>query len=242
MARGFMRFWPCVQVQRGSGRAFSAYGLDAPCYFSVWPSLGRILVVFLGLSFCLAAGPVYWCWLLWEHRRRQAALAPDTDWKLIGYLTKNYKAEWKWWEVCVLLRKGMLVTSMAMTPASYAPGCHLRMPLVIIMLALLMQVQFRPFKSNFINSIEAASLSVSLTLLVLSSWVISPSWNEAEWVKYATLVLVFGLMALTILSLISLYAQASIGPQRIAAVRRAAEAVHLQRFAVLVRPFRLEDD
>lgn len=177
----FLRRIPCYSLQQESSDRASYGGFTDTYDFERGLQLAGI-----GILICLVTGPVYWLVLL-----RRSMDWPEEEYReCLGYLVAGYKGTRQWWEVVVVLRRALFVSSVTLFPASYAPNYLTTSAVTVILASTLLHVRLQPYDDEMMNSLEMATLTSSIIALVLANFLVSGRWNQradAEMIVFVTL-------------------------------------------------------
>jgi len=108
----FASFVVCVKVGENEAKAVYPW-MDHTCdnAFDNW-----WIFVMLCWILVLAAGPVWWIWLIWQQVVDDSEVDDDSKWtrkrraEVLGFLVSGYREGWEVWEAWVLLRRCLVET------------------------------------------------------------------------------------------------------------------------------------
>lgn len=159
----FARYLVCYRMEpeHEGGQLFCEWAL-----YTNFSLLGLLLVV---ASIALA-GPALWWMLLGDEEHNEEPF--------YLYLTASYKEEWKSWEATRLIRKVCLAIICAALPISLHPAMQIMCISLVLLTALVLEMQFHPYKDNRWNLEEKILLTVSLSMVSITSCYLA---NEYHW-------------------------------------------------------------
>ncbi|CAK9093456.1 unnamed protein product [Durusdinium trenchii] len=159
----FARYLVCYRMEpeHEGGELFCAYRM-----YTGFSLLGLLLLV----AAIACSGPVLW-WRLLSDKSHS-----DAPYYL--YLSASYKEDLKSWEVTRLVRKVFLAVICAALPVSLHPAMQIMCISLVLLTALILEMQFRPYKDSFWNLEEKTLLTVSLAMVSVTSCYLA---NEYHW-------------------------------------------------------------
>mmetsp|Transcript_9336 Transcript_9336/g.22256 ORF Transcript_9336/g.22256 Transcript_9336/m.22256 type:complete len:1021 (+) Transcript_9336:44-3106(+) len=132
------------------------------------PHAKETVLSLLGLSFLLTAGG--W-WMASSSKR-----SPDPDY--VVFLVRNYKLQYRNWEIERLVRKMLLRLVTAALPISYSPALQMWCVCLILSGSLMSYSLQQPYFEKTWNQVETMLLSIALVLAFSASAVLA---NEKHW-------------------------------------------------------------
>jgi len=159
LVRTALELFSCTEEIQG--RSFLVADTRIECYtgnFMTW-------ILFAGVAPLVLYGlgiPVF-AWLLLRFSKNHF---------LYAFLCRNYKEEYRSWEVAIALRK-VIITVFVISFEQYGPLVQAVMCVLALVVAIVAQLHAQPFTSQFLNSLESASIiceifSINLALLSVS--------------------------------------------------------------------------
>lgn len=197
MLISFLRSWPCYHTQANDvHEAMMMYDVTRLCPGNAsWQSFMSLS----GLTFTLAFGPGLWCVLFLMAEKWDDTVFTER----LGFLTGAYKADKRWWEATVLVRKLCFAAIVALCPQSYSLFAHLLAIFVVLGVALAVHLTTRPYKDQqdvswifSLNLLESGSLGVSFVCAGTTLYVNNSGWTEAVASQYVTVFLLVAFGAL----------------------------------------------
>ncbi|CAE7029593.1 pmpB, partial [Symbiodinium sp. CCMP2456] len=132
------------------------------------PHARETVLSMLGLSFLLTAGG----WWMASNSKRSPA--PD----YVVFLVRNYKLQYRNWEIERLVRKMLLRLVTAALPISYSPALQMWCVCLILSGSLMSYSLQQPYLEKTWNQVETTLLSIALVLAFSASAVLA---NEKHW-------------------------------------------------------------
>lgn len=132
------------------------------------PHAKETVLSVLGLSFLLTAGG----WWMASNSKRSPA--PD----YVVFLVRNYKLQYRNWEIERLVRKMLLRLVTAALPISYSPALQMWCVCLILSGSLMSYSLQQPYLEKTWNQVETTLLSIALVLAFSASAVLA---NEKHW-------------------------------------------------------------
>lgn len=159
----FARYLVCYRMEpeHEGGQLF--------CEWALYTNFSLLSLLLVVASIALA-GPALWWMLLGDEEHK--------DEPFYLYLTASYKEEWKSWEATRLIRKVFLAIICAALPISLHPAMQIMCISLVLLTALVLEMQFRPYKDNRWNLEEKILLTVSLAMVSVTSCFLA---NEYHW-------------------------------------------------------------
>jgi hypothetical protein len=182
-----------LQSIASSSRGWWKQDYDMQCF------TGSHLVFSLayGLPFLLlfAVGvPVFITYFLWRHRNKGMLIDADFQAKF-GYMYADFRGScWFWFCVRFWL---LLALSAAIQGLSYyGPLRQLITVALCLSLVLLLQLGFKPYQSQLVNTVYAAMLYSVLVTVYLSFAYATPTFNNHQGTMWAVILLNAGVVAM----------------------------------------------
>ena len=151
----------CMPYSIG-GVTYLAQDLSVECYTPLhngFRGLAGLLIAFFGAGF-----PLVFAFVL---RRQRAQLADAAVFARLGFLYDGYALDRGAfaWESVVMVRKAVVVMIGSLVKDAYN---QLFSSVTLLVLALLLQSFFQPYKTRFFNVVEGASLATVILTQMLS--------------------------------------------------------------------------
>lgn len=159
----FARFLVCYRMEP------EHEGGQLSCFYDKFADFNIATLLALVMSIAIA-GPLSWWLLLADEASKQAPF--------YVYLTDSYKEELKRWEVTRLVRKAALAIICAALPISLHPAMQIMCISLVLLTALVLEMQFHPYKDNRWNQEEKVLLITSLAMVSITSCYLA---NEYHW-------------------------------------------------------------
>jgi len=190
IAGSAFRYVALVKLQDEQPYSFAVYQLFAQ---GVQPKVRAedLMKCLLIVILCVVFGPVLW--LFYTNTSRMPNIRPT----VAKYLRSGY--DQRMWELVVLLRKSLLVIITTTCPSSYAAPTGNMLMLFVIGSALVLHLKMTvsekaPYVDPRVNQWESNVLVISALILLLTDYLLAPSFTHPSTAEVLCLFTIFLLM------------------------------------------------
>ena len=180
IATRIARVFKCTKVViNNEPKAFLDADMSIECYTSeehqnmVYAAWGCLIVYVVGI-------PLYQGWTLYKHRH---TLTHSTTKTSLGFFYRDYKDEYYWFEILVMIRRVILTALMVFLSQPYAVP-QILYALIAGILWLCILIHWKPYvdsSSNVIAILLALQMILNLTLmLAMDAWKYSYSNDDTK--------------------------------------------------------------